>query len=471
MKFLFINPRRVIEKQNIWSTVSSVTPPLGLATLAAVLEQDGHVADIIDGAALDLDIPAIVSKISPDVDMIGLTATTPEIHGAVMIARAIRDRFPRARIIFGGVHPTVYHHELVERRDCDIVVRGEGENTVRAIANGEPMESIPNITWRTAQGAVVENEQSNAFVNLDELPFPAYGKLPMQSYRSAIGAAKRSPSIGMITSRGCPGTCTFCYSGMFGTKIRFMSAERVFEHIDSLRTRYGIREISFYDDTFTASRKRVDQLCTLLTANKTDISWSCFARVDTVTPEILRIMKKAGCHQICYGFESADEGVLQNINKRISEKNVWNAATWTREAGIDIRGAFMLGNPGETEESIGKTIDYSRDLGIQFSTFNIATPFPGTAMFAWAQKEGVLGHENWDLYDLAHPVLELPTVSTAVVQDCYYRAYREFYLRPSYIVKRLLSIRTGYEMMMYVKAFMGIVSLLAAGKSGSHAER
>ena len=193
--------------------------------------------------------------------------------------------------------------------------------------------------------------------------------------------------------------------------------------------------------------------------------------MDTVTPEILRIMKKAGCHQICYGFESADESVLQNINKRISAKNVRNAATWTREAGIDIRGAFMLGNPGETEESIRKTIDYSRDLGIQFSTFNIATPFPGTAMFAWAQKEGVLGHENWDLYDLAHPVLELPTVSTAVVQDCYYRAYREFYLRPSYIVKRLLSIRTGYEMIMYVKAFMGIVSLLAAGKSRSHAKR
>lgn len=175
-------------------------------------------------------------------------------------------------------------------------------------------------------------------MDLDKLPFPSYSKLPMQKYRSALGAARRSPSIGMITSRGCPGQCTFCFSGMFGSKIRFMSPRRVLEHILYLKANYGIKEISFYDDTFTANRKRVEDLCRSMIDEKIDISWSCFARVDTVNPDILRLMKEAGCHQICYGFESADEDILKAINKKIDTDKSFRAVLWTKEAGIDIRG-------------------------------------------------------------------------------------------------------------------------------------
>ena len=123
---------------------------------------------------------------------------------------------------------------------------------------------------------------------------PAYHKLSMEKYHSALGAAIRSPSLGMITSRGCPGACTFCFSGMFGSKVRFMSPGKILEQVLAVQSRYGIREISFYDDTFTANRKRVEELCRLLISRKVDIAWSCFARVDTVEPGILALMKRRG---------------------------------------------------------------------------------------------------------------------------------------------------------------------------------
>lgn len=460
MRFLFINPKRQIERKNIWRFVNSITPPLGLATLAAVLEENGHRADIIDAAALNLNISDILSRIEPEIDVIGITATTPEIEYAIHIIKQIQNGFPKVKILMGGVHPTIFHKTLVEDGICDMVIRGEAEEAILLLAQQQPLATIPNLTWRAENGEVTVNPQSSNYSDLDKLPFPAYHKLPMKKYHSALGAAKRMPSIGMITSRGCPGTCTFCYSGMFGSKIRLMSPKRVIENIQFLKSVYGINEISFYDDTFTANQQRIKDVCNLIISEKIDISWSCFARVDSVNPELLKLMKEAGCHQIMYGFESVDESVLKAINKRTNVLKISNAIAWTQSAGIDIRGAFMLGNPEDTESSIQKTIDFSKKAGIQFAIFNITTPFPGTAIFDWATERGFIKHTDWSLYDLAHPILELPTISSDAVQKYYYKAYREFYIRPSYILKHLLSVQNLYILVTYAKALSGIFSLL-----------
>lgn len=458
MKFVFINPPKIIRKKNIWNAVNSVSPPLGLATLSALLDAGGHESAIIDASALGLGIPEILGGIDPDA-VVGISATTLEINTAAAIARAVRERFPKTKILMGGVHPTIFHGELVEEGVCDMVIRGEAENAVVSLADGSDLKDVPNLTWRAPDGEIIVNPRSTAYVNLDGLPFPSYRKLPMDKYRSALGAARRSPSIGVITSRGCPGKCTFCFSGMFGSRIRLMSAGRVFEQIKFLMSEYKIREVSFYDDTFTASRRRVEALCELILSSGTDISWSCFARVDSVGPELLKLMKKAGCHQIMYGFESSDEAILKAINKKIKTTDTDDAISWTRGAGIDIRGAFMLGNPGETEESMRKTIEFSKKIGIQFAIYNITTPYPGTELFKWAKENNLLRHADWDLYDLAHPVLELPTVSSAAVQSCYRRAFREFYFRPSYILHRMMRMMTRDGLRMNLKAFKGILSL------------
>ena len=457
MKFLFINPNRRIARSNIWGLVNSITPPLGLAILCAVLDAKGHESGIIDASAENLQTEDIISAVSSEIDIIGITATTSEIENAVVIARSLRKRFPDKKIIMGGVHPTVFHQDLVQEDICDMVIRGEGEKAILLTAAKTPLQDIPNLTWKSADGNVIVNPQIADYVHLDDLPMPSYNKLPMHKYRSAIGAAKRSPSIGIITSRGCPGKCTFCYSGMFGEKIRYLSAENVYQQIIYLQTNYGIREISFYDDTFTANLKRVDELCQLIISRHIDISWSCFARVDTVNPGILQLMKAAGCHQIMYGFETTDEKILKAVNKRVKLNQYEKIISWTRDAEIDVRGAFMLGSPEETQASMDATIQYAKKIDIQFAIFNITTPFPGTELFKWADQTGHLRHKRWPEYDLSHAILALPSVSAQLVQDYYKEAYREFYFRWSYILTRLFSIKTVDDLRMYFTAAKGFI--------------
>ncbi|MCX5849046.1 MAG: radical SAM protein [Deltaproteobacteria bacterium] len=460
MNFIFINPPREIAKNNIWSIINSKIPPLGIALLSAIWDEQGHTSQIIDGAALRLTIPEIIDRINPPADFVGITATTPEISTALVIAQKIREAFPNTKIIMGGVHPTLFHKELVRDKFCDLVVRNEGEIPIMELAKGTPFNLIPNLTWRNSEGEIIINSDCETFADLNNFPFPAYDKLPMHLYHSALGAARQEPSIGMVTSRGCPGKCTFCFSGMFGSQIRFMSPVRIIQHIEHLRKNYGIREISFYDDTFTADKQRIAELCQLILAEKIKFTWSCFARVDTVNPELLLLMKKAGCHQIMYGFETTDENILKNINKRTNLNQFQNALAWTKAAKINIRGAFMLGNPGETSASMEKTIDYAKDSAIQFAIFNITTPYPGTAMHEEFLQKNLLLHQNWELYNLAQPVLKLETVSAQTVRQYYFKAYRSFYLRPGFILRHIFSIHTLAELRMYSKAVLRLTALL-----------
>lgn len=464
MRFLFINPNRYIAGDSIWAVVNSITPPLGLAALSAVLEAAGHEADIVDAYAENLSPEQILSRITPDTEMIGITSTTPEIDGAAALVGIIRNHYADKTILMGGVHPTVFHEHLVADNVCDLVIRGEGEKAILRLAARQPMKDIPNLTWKGADGEVVVNPERDEFVRLDDLPMPAYHKLPMGKYRSAIGAAIRHPSIGMITSRGCPGKCTFCYSGMFGRKTRFLSADNVYQQMLFLKSRYGIREISFYDDTFTADRQRVEELCELLLSKRLGVSWSCFARVDTVKPEMLKLIKKAGCHQIMYGFETIDDNVLKAVNKRVTASQYADVVAWTKNANIDIRGAFMLGSPGETEDGMRSTIEYSKKIGIQYAIFNITTPFPGTALFAWAEENGFLKHTRWSEYDLSHAVLNLPTVTAEAVEGCYRTANKEFYFRGSYVLSHLPLMKTWDGVRIHVEAARNIFRNIMKGK-------
>lgn len=449
--------------------INSENPPLGLALLSSIWDHQGHTSQIIDAAVLGLDTRDILSRIHPATDFVGITATTPEITSAVAIARAVRERFPGISIVMGGAHPTVFHREMVSDNICDMVVRNEGEIPVMELARGTPYPLIPNLTWRNSGNETVINSGLSTPTDLDALPFPAYQKLPMHLYHSALGAARKSPSIGMVTSRGCPGKCTFCFSDMFGSRIQFMSPARIIEHIEHLQKNYGIKEISFYDDTFTTRTNNVIELCSIMMEREIKISWSCFARVDTVTPDLLLFMKKAGCHQIMYGFESADENILNAINKQINLQQIRKAIDWTRASGMNIRGAFMLGNPGETPESMQKTIAFAVSAGIQFAIFNITTPYPGTAMYKEYCSKNALLHQNWDLYNLAQPVIKLDTISDKDVMQSYYRSYRDFYLRPLFILRHVVAIRTLSELMMYGKAALKVIGLLlrsiVSGKS------
>ena len=324
-------------------------------------------------------------------DFIGLTGTTRIINNALESAKICKEIFPDSKIVFGGVHSTLRPDEVLSNDFVDYVIRDEGEFAMNELVFGKSLSEILGLSYKKDQ-QIIHNERRPFLVDLDILPFLPTHLLPMEKYHPALGAYKRLPAFGFIATRGCPGTCTYCYQN-FGPRIRYFTARRLLDEIKLLQKNHGIREISFYDDTFTAVKRNIKEFCELVIAEKVNISWSCFSRVDCVDRETLDILKKAGCHQIMYGVESADPQILLNIRKRINLPRVEEVVKMTKEVGINCRLAFMFGNPGETEETMQKTLNYAVELDPDLAVFNIATPYPGTEMYYWAKEEGYLKTE------------------------------------------------------------------------------
>lgn len=457
MDVLFLNPPWHKKSGNIWKTVSSCMPPFGLGILAALTRSKGYSVAIIDYNAEHVGLDEACSYLpKSEPRFVGITATTLLIDNALELAKIVKGKYSNSKVIIGGVHATVMPRDVLSRKEVDFIVMGEGENSLLELLSGKIPEEIRGMGFKN-NGQVILNPPQPMITDLDISPFLAYDLLPIYKYYSAPGSFKRNPSFGMITSRGCPGRCTFCNGDLFGAMIRFKSAEKVIEEIKLLQKNYSIKDIVFYDDTFTSNRKRVKDFCRLLAENNIDLTWSCFSRVDTVDLETLREMKKAGCHQVMYGVESADAQILNNLNKKISLQKVEESVSATKIAGMEVRLAFMLGNPGETEETLRKTIKYAIDLDPDLVSFNITTPYPGTQMFNWAKANNYLMHENWTEYDLAKPVMDLPTIDSKTILRYYKKAYRQFYFRPSYILKRLLKIRSFKD---FINNFQPLAGLL-----------
>ncbi len=460
-RVLLIQPPWYLRRGNVWKDIGSCMPPRGIAQIASVLEARGISVRILDAQAERTPPPQVAAALGSErYDFIGITATTLLIRSAMEIARDLKKRQPSATLVLGGVHPTVLPEEVLACPSVDYVVRGEGEQTFLELVQGRAPEKIDGLSYRR-DGAVVHNRERALLPDLDSLPPPAYHLLPMDRYYPSQGAYRRLPALSMMATRGCGARCTFCYR-MFGNRVRVRSARHLIEELRLLRRDYGIREIQFLDDTFTAARKTIMEFCALMAAERVDLTWSCFARVDFIDEELLRSLKAAGCHQIMYGFESADPAVLAAIDKRAGLERAEEAARLTKKVGIDLRGAFMLGNPGETAESMERTLRWAVRMNPDLAVFNITTPYPGTAMFAWAKEQGYLMTEDWDDYDLSRSVMRLPTVTPEEVDRFYREAYRRFYLRPRYILGRLARLHRPHELSVGWKAMNNLLDVFRA---------
>ena len=452
-KVLLINPPWVIgEDKNLWKGVASCWPSLGLAYIAAVLEKNGHQVRYLDCTAEKYtvgDTIKVLENFKDRFDFIGLTATTPLINNALKIADSARKIFPKVKIVFGGVHPSVIPDEVISRPSVDFVVIDEGEETIRELIGGEDPEKILGLVYKK-DGRIIKNSFRPLINDLNSIPPPAYHLLPMDKYYPAVGSYKRLPAMILFATRGCPGRCTFCYRTFRGV-VRKRSADDIINEIKILQKNYGTKEVAFYDDTFTLFKDVVKEFCNIIINEKIDITWSCFTRVDYINEDMLLMMKKAGCHLILFGVESADEQVLQNINKRISLDQVMEATKLARKVGIETRASFMIGNQGDNEEAIKKTIDFAVKLDPDEVQFNIATPYPGTELFNWAQEKGYIKTFNWDDYNVSNVVLEAPGLDRAVLQRYYELAHRRFYFRPKIILRRLLRTRSWEQLKQELK--------------------
>lgn len=448
MKILLINPTHIIkEDKNMWKSVTGCLPPIGLAQIAACLEQEHIEVRILDMNAEKMPLKNLKKFLHENkkFDFIGITVSIPLLKNAYSIAKICKKKFPESKVVFGGIYPTVRPNEVLQNKYVDFAIRGEAEITFKELTQ-KSKEEILGLSYKI-DNKIVNNQDRPPLDYLDSIPDPAYHLLPIKKYRSSIGSYKRTPSISMIISRGCPGQCTFCHSGSsnaFGKIVRYRSPQRVINQIMSLQKEYGIKEISFYDDNFTTSSKFVKEFCSLLMKNKIDLTWSCFSRVDSIRDiNELKTMKKAGCHQISLGIESGDQAILTNIKKHVTLKKCLESIKLIKKAGISTRCSFMIGNPGETIKTMEKTLNFALKLDPDFAVFNITTPYPGTEMYDWAIKNKYLHKKkNIEKFTLVNSIMNLPTVSKKDVEYYYKKMYRKFYLRPKYIVKRIFKINS-----------------------------
>ena len=447
-------------------------PPLGLASLAAVLEKDGHQIEILDANALQLSEHDVVEKVS-GADIIGITAMTPIINSAIQIAKGIKQNNPDSTIILGGPHATILPEETLNNApEIDIIVKGEGEETIVELCNtleGDGhIGDVRGIVYRN-NGTIESTSIRPPIMNLDSLPFLAYHLLPLDKYKLHPPHGREYPVMAMLASRGCPYNCIFCSKSVFGSKLRCQSPERTVSEIVYLKEHFKVKEIAFYDDIFTLNRKRTIQFTKELEERNLDIPWTCEARVNLINEELLREMKKAGCYMIAYGIESGNQMILNNLRKKITIEQIKSAVETTHKAGIQSVGYFMLGSPGETPETIRQTIDFAKSLPLDFAQFAITIPFPGTDLYDLYLSSGNK-NTKWDDFIYANlksssaPVFETEALSKEDLQEWNARAYKEFYLRLSYIRKRFMGIRSTGDLKTNINGFSMFLDMLGGKK-------
>ncbi|MBU3934965.1 B12-binding domain-containing radical SAM protein, partial [Patescibacteria group bacterium] len=276
MDILFINPPWYKKSGNIWKSVSACMPPFGLALLAALVREKGFSVSFLDCNALQLGLDKIEEKLPKEPPLfIGITATTVLIDNALTLAKIAKKKYPKTKIIIGGVHATVNPQEVLNHQEVDYVVMGEGEYSLLELLSGWTPEEIKGIGFKENERIII-NSLRETIPDINIFPPMPHDLLPMNRYYPALGSYQRIPSFGMITSRGCPGRCTYCKGNLLGEKIRFISAEKIFKEIVFLQKNYGIKDITFYDDTFTANKQRVKDFCQLILENKLNLTWCCF---------------------------------------------------------------------------------------------------------------------------------------------------------------------------------------------------
>ncbi|MFH1225936.1 MAG: radical SAM protein [bacterium] len=436
LDILLINPNSSAKPEHV-DLAAGVTPPLGICYVSAFLKQQGLKAKVLDANALQLANDQIMALIGKEKPMaIGLSAITPLIITTYRLVDEIKENFSQIKIILGGPHATALPEKtLAENKNVDVVVRGEGEitalNLLRALKAGASLAEVKGIAWRQA-GRIIVNESQAAIADLDSLPEPDRADLPINKYVPSTKWFNRLPFMTVMTSRGCPNNCVFC-SSIFGRSVRFRRPQNVLTEIKNLISDFGVREIIFYDDTFTLSKSRVYELCDLFIQNKLDITWGCLSRVDRVDGELLRKMKAAGCHLMAYGIESGSTEMLAVMRKNINLGQAEEAIRETKKAGIDCSASFVFGLPGETKETMQKTIDFSLKINPLFAQFFRVVPYPGTDLFDIYLRQKQSAAIDWgDFVGLgdAGNLIKLDQISEADFNYYLRKSYRRFYLRP-----------------------------------------
>jgi len=446
--------------------VENAIPSLGLAYLAAVAEQAGHQVRIMDCTIAHgwEELRQVGQEYNPQV--VGITAKTPSFTNALRTARLLKDAAPEAVLVVGGSHPTAMPEHAAAPKVFDYLVLGEGETTFRELldhldGHGKAPEEIAGLAF-TRGDTLHFTPPRQPIPDLDSLPFPARHLLPpLSAYSPTAASYRKLPLVHVMTSRGCPSRCNFCDRAIFGERYRARSAPNVLAEVAEVVRLYGAKEIRFFDDTFTINRKRLTAICSGMKENHPDLPWTCLTKAEAVDLEMLTMMRQSGCWQVLYGLESGDDRVLESLGKKNTVAMNRQAVQWARQAGLRVRADFLVGSPAETPESLRKTLEFAKELDIDFAHFNKFVPFPGTEFYRQLIAQGYQFDFSGSSSTLDHDALLYvpPAISVAEYQRFLDRSYKDFFLRPGYLLKRLLAMRTWTEFMGNFRGAFAIGSL------------
>jgi radical SAM superfamily enzyme YgiQ (UPF0313 family) len=450
----------------------ATVPPFTLVTIASFLRREGLDADFLDAQAEQVT-PAMMQLRIGAYDMVIMSSSTMSFQEDADYLLGLKDRRQGLTTVIFGSHPTFMPRYCLAHKGVDIVVRHEPEWVILELATlmaaGKDHRGVLGIGYKTPDGAVLNGERLFA-EDLDALPFPDVDLLPRGiDYFNPI--VRRTPYMTTSTSRGCPGQCVFCTAPTFhGPKLRFQSAGRVIREIEYFIGK-GIREIYFRDDTFFVNKKRDMEIFAHMIRHKLDVTWIANARVNLMDEETLVEARRAGCHTIKFGIESGVQRILDGIKKGYKLERAVEVFAWARRHGMRTHAHVMLGNPGDTRQTIEATIDFVLKLDPTTATFGICTPYPGTPLFATVQaKHPEIGDGTGSDLSNLHVKGLFNEHFTALRKEELERmvphAYRKFYLRPSYWFKSLRWQVAGLDDIKRLSiAATNILNFIASGEN------
>ena len=408
---------------------------IGIAYIAAVLEKKGCEVKVIDCPPLKItyeDLKRKMAEFSPDI--VGITSVTVTFSSAVQAARAIRRSNSQSLIVVGGPHVTVLDEQtLKEHPEIDVVVRGEGEQTMLELVDIVSRNDLRNlqrvngITFRKNSN-IVRTKDRKFIQNLDELPHPAYGYFPLNKYKLYGNLI-----LPIITSRGCAFNCTFCLAPrMAGKGFRPRSPKNVVDEMEWLKNKHKPDAFTFHDETFTFDKKRVLKICEGIKNRNINVPWDCSTRADQISTDILGKMKNANCQLVSFGVESGSQEILNAMKKGTTVEQNEKAIRMTKKVGLSVTISVIIGYPGETKDTLQQTLDFIRRTEPDDVHMSLATPYPGIELYDVVKDLGLRMFEDWSRCDMQMQVFENPSLNLNF-REMRKKFYNHFY-SPSYIL-------------------------------------
>lgn len=467
---LVSSPVSVSERYGVFAGAGSTEPSFGLLCLAATARREGADVAVVEASAFNLTPEAALRQVlafRPDVA--GFTATTSEIMQAADLARGVKAALPAVLTMVGGCHATAIPEETLQTFQAfDMAVLGEGEETLcevlRLVSRGERCPAVAGTAVR--DGNAVRRMEARPLIHeLDSLPLPAWDLLEgfPRAFHPSPGRIRRWPCASVVLTRGCPNQCVFCDRSVFGNRCRAYTPAYAVDLVRDLHERHGVRELLIEDDTFVLSKERVREFCERLIGLRLGLSWSCLGRADRVEPGLLKLMRKAGCWHISYGVESGDQDILKAMHKRLDVDQIRQAVRWSREAGLRTKGFFIVGFPGETSESLGRTKALACSLELDDISVMQMTPFPGSELYEMAERHGSFDRD-WRKMNVLNTVFVPHGFTREQLEAARADMIRSFYFRPRIIARQAAHLLANPRLLPVAWRSFGALRKVTGGR-------